>query len=89
MKGFNPMLEVLEIGRAHDTRQADDLLPHLPAFRALFDRLSRETSSMRLSAVTVAFGDLECITQTTIKVRPPVCARVTDFADAPTLVRQT
>jgi len=67
-KGFSPNLQVLEFGHADASRHASDLLPYLPKFRRLFTPLPNKKGSLRLRVASVPLSDVECITQTTLKV---------------------
>lgn len=68
-RGNTPSLQVFAIGPAHIARKPNDLLPCLPAFRPFFSPLPKHKSEMELRATTVALSDVECVTQSQVKVR--------------------
>ena len=63
-----PAVQVVELGSASASRQSSDLLPYLPQFRELFTPLPQKKSEMRFRAAAVPLSDIECITQTALKV---------------------
>jgi len=67
-KGFSPTLQVLEFGHADASRHSSDLLPYLPKFRKHYTSLPSRKGSLRLRVTSVPLNDIECITQTVLKV---------------------
>jgi len=67
-KGFSPTLQVLEFGHADASRRTSDLLPYLPEFRQMFTPLPSRKGLLRLHVASVPLSDVECITQTVLKV---------------------
>lgn len=68
-KGFSPTLQVLEFGHADASRRSSDLLPYLPKFRKFFSSLPSKKQSLRLRVASIPLRDIECITQTVLKVK--------------------
>lgn len=63
-----PAVQVLELRSASLSRHPSDLLPYLPQFRVLFTLLPHKKSELRFRAATIPLSDIECITQTLMKV---------------------
>ncbi|KAI9802911.1 MAG: hypothetical protein M1825_002142 [Sarcosagium campestre] len=61
-----PALRVLEIGPARTKQESSDLLPYLPRFRALFERLPGEHMQLRESRIPM--DELEAVTSTMLKI---------------------
>ena len=70
--GPQPTLKVLEIGDVYAKRSTRDLLPHLPKVRMLFSKLPNEVSRVRWMVTQVLLDDVECLTQTVVKVKGPL-----------------
>jgi len=70
--GPSPSLKVLEIADVDAKRHASDMLPYLPTFRSMFTPLPTEAAHVRSQVAHVMLDDIECVTQTNIKVRGPV-----------------
>lgn len=51
------------------SRQSSDLLPYLPDYRKFFAPLPNRTSNMKLKAAAIPLSDVQCVTQTVVKVR--------------------
>lgn len=68
-RGVTPSLQVFAIGPAHIARKTADLLPYLPAFRSKFSALPMHKSALELRAASISLSDVECLTQTMVKVR--------------------
>lgn len=69
--GANPFLKVLEISHIDGKRATRDLLPYLPGLRQLFSPLPIEASQVKSGVTQVLLDEVECVTQTVIKVRGP------------------
>ena len=67
-KGLAPTIEVLSLGRKNRSREANDLLPFIPKFKAYFSSLPKEVAEMELRTLRVPLSDVDCITRTTVKV---------------------
>ena len=67
-RDVGPSLQVLEIGHTYGTRKDSDLLPYLPEFRKFFASLPNRKSSMKLKAASIPLSDVQCLTQTLVKV---------------------
>lgn len=70
--GPSPFLKVLEISDIDGKRSTRELLPYLPGIRALFSPLPTEASQVKSGVTQVLLDDVECVTQTLIKVRGPI-----------------
>ncbi|KAI9851279.1 MAG: hypothetical protein M1838_004113 [Thelocarpon superellum] len=66
LKGLQPALQVLEIDSGRTKRETSDLLPYLPAFRALFGPPAAE--EMKFKVASVSLTDVECVTRTIVKM---------------------
>jgi antiviral helicase SKI2 len=69
--GPRPHLSVLEISTVDAKRSASDLLPYLPRFRSMFNRLPKKPEEVKSGVTQVELDDVECVTVTAIKVRGP------------------
>lgn len=69
--GALPSLKVLEISDIEVKRSTRDLLPYLPRVRILFSPLPSKVSRVRWNVTMVSLDDVECLTQTVVKVRGP------------------
>ena len=69
--GPNPHLKLLEISDIDAKRSASDLLPYLPNLRMMFAPLPTHASRVKYRISQVLLDDVECVTQTVIKVRGP------------------
>ncbi|PYH77902.1 antiviral helicase [Aspergillus uvarum CBS 121591] len=70
--GATPTIQVLEIGRIGSRRHPSDILPFLPEFRHRFQPLPTRAADMTLKTSKVPLTDLECITNTMIKLGGPI-----------------
>lgn len=70
--GATPSLQVFEIGTLSNKRHPSDILPFLPAFRHLFNPLPTKSSQMTSKVCRVALSDLECVTNTMVKLSGPL-----------------
>lgn len=66
-----PHLNVLEISDIDPQRSTSDLLPYLPCFRIMFTRLPDKPARVRHGITQVLLDDVQCVTQTLVKVRGP------------------
>ncbi len=69
--GAQPSLKVLEISDVDTKRSTRDLLPYLPRVRMLFSPLPNKVSRARWNVTLVSLDDVECLTQTVVKVKGP------------------
>src|ERR1700761_1033672 len=69
-RGNEPTLPVLEIS-ANKKRSPSDLLPYLGEFAHLFAPLPKKFSELSLRVSIVAISDVECVTETIIKLDGP------------------
>ncbi|KAJ5776932.1 hypothetical protein N7520_000178 [Penicillium odoratum] len=67
-----PYLQIYEIGTISSKRHPSDILPFLPIFRPYFQALPPNSASMHLKTIRVPLEDLECVTNTQVKVGGPV-----------------
>ncbi|KAJ5281701.1 hypothetical protein N7478_007073 [Penicillium angulare] len=70
--GAMPCLHVLEIGTVGSKRSPSDILPFVPVFRPHFEALPSSAASMQLKVAKVPLADLECVTNTQVKVGGPI-----------------
>jgi len=68
-RGMGPSIQVLEITQEDRLRQTNDLLPYLPQFRQFFSPLPKHKSDIKFRISAISLNDLQCITQTMLKVR--------------------
>jgi len=68
-RGMGPSIQVLEIAQEDRLRQTNDLLPYLPQFRQFFSPLPQHKSEFKFRITAISLNDLQCITQTILKVR--------------------
>ncbi|EXJ78407.1 hypothetical protein A1O1_08807 [Capronia coronata CBS 617.96] len=66
-----PHLNVLEVSDVDATRSTRDLLPYLPRLRMMFTPLPNQAARVKCGPVQVPLDDVECVTQTIVKVRGP------------------
>ena len=66
-----PYFKVLEITDVDAKRSTRDLLPYLPSVRMLFSPLPNTKSRVRWNVTQVSLDDVECLTQTVVKVTGP------------------
>ncbi|KIW14643.1 hypothetical protein PV08_07427 [Exophiala spinifera] len=66
-----PHLNVLEISEIDPQRSTKDLLPYLPRFRTMFTPLPDKPEKVKQSVIQVLLDDVQCVTQTLVKVRGP------------------
>lgn len=69
--GPNPHLKVLGICDIEAKRSTRDLLPYLPSLRDLFSPLPDRAARVKTEIAQVLLDDVECVTQTVVKVRGP------------------
>ena len=69
--GPQPSLKVLEIFTVDAKRSTRDLLPYLPEVRMMFSPLPNKVSRVGWSVAQVLLDDVECLTQTLVKVKGP------------------
>jgi antiviral helicase SKI2 len=55
-----------------DKRHPSDILPFLPTFRHLFGLLPDRATDMTLKTCRIPLGDVECVTNTLVKVGGPI-----------------
>lgn len=67
-KGLTPTLELLSLGRRNPTRHPSDLLPYLPKFRPLFEKLPTDIAEMELKVLKIPLGDIDTVTKTVIQI---------------------
>jgi antiviral helicase SKI2 len=70
--GGEPTIQVLEIGVLGDKRHPSDILPFLPTFRHLFRPLPTQSADMTLKISRVLLADVECVTNTMVKIGGPI-----------------
>ena len=70
--GASPSVHVLEIGALSSKRQASDILPFLPAYRHLYSPLPTNAADMNLKTSKIPVIDLECVTNTVVKLGGPI-----------------
>ncbi|OJK03667.1 hypothetical protein ASPACDRAFT_111566 [Aspergillus aculeatus ATCC 16872] len=70
--GATPTIQVLEIGRIGSRRHPSDILPFLAEFRHRFQPLPTRAADMTLKNSKIPLTDLECITNTMIKLGGPI-----------------
>ncbi|KEF57691.1 uncharacterized protein A1O9_05609 [Exophiala aquamarina CBS 119918] len=70
--GPSPFLKILEISDIEGKRSTRDLLPYLPGVRNLFSPLPTEASRVKSGVTQVLLDEVECVTQTVVKVRGPI-----------------
>ncbi|PYH47598.1 SKI complex RNA helicase subunit SKI2 [Aspergillus saccharolyticus JOP 1030-1] len=70
--GAAPTIQVLELGRIGSRRHPSDILPFLPRFRPFFQSLPIRAADMTLKTFKIPLTDLECITNTMIKLGGPI-----------------
>ncbi|KAJ9605383.1 Antiviral helicase ski2 [Cladophialophora chaetospira] len=66
--GAERSFKVLEITDVEAKRSTRDLLPYLPRVRMLFSPLPNKVSRVRWNVAHVLLDDVECLTQTVVKV---------------------
>jgi antiviral helicase SKI2 len=69
--GATPSIQVLEIGKLSHRRHPSDILPFLPRFRHLLHPLPTRAADMTLKVCKIPLSDLECVTNTMVKVGGP------------------
>ncbi|KAG2412443.1 hypothetical protein HFD88_010000 [Aspergillus terreus] len=69
--GPTPNIQVLEIGKLGSRRHPSDILPFLPEFRKLMQPLPTRAADMTLKVCKIPLSDLECITNTSVKLSGP------------------
>ncbi|GAQ06728.1 putative ATP-dependent RNA helicase C550.03c [Aspergillus lentulus] len=69
--GASPSIQVLEIGKLSHRRHPSDILPFLPRFRHLLHPLPTRGADMTLKVCKIPLSDLECVTNTMVKVGGP------------------
>ncbi|EXJ82553.1 hypothetical protein A1O3_06366 [Capronia epimyces CBS 606.96] len=69
--GPYPHLTVLEISDPETKRSTRDLLPYLPRLRMMFTPLPDQASQVKCGPTQVSLDDVECVSQTIVKVRGP------------------
>jgi antiviral helicase SKI2 len=62
---------VFEIAEVDAQRSTRDLLPYLPRFRPMFSPLPDRAARVKSGTTQVQLDDVECVTQTVVKVRGP------------------
>jgi antiviral helicase SKI2 len=78
-RGADPVVTVLTISQAKK-RGPSDALPYLSTFAELFAPLESNPKSMKLKVEAIPLTDVECVTETIIKVRPFLLNRLEDYA---------
>ncbi|PKY02851.1 antiviral helicase [Aspergillus campestris IBT 28561] len=69
--GATPNIQVLEIGKLSSKRHPSDILPFLPKFRSMLQSLPTSASDMTLKVFKIPLTDLECVTNTVVKLGGP------------------
>lgn len=72
ISGGDPTIQVLEIGAVSDRRHPSDILPFLPGFRRFFRNLPTSSADMSLKVCRIPLADVECVTNTLVKVTGPI-----------------
>lgn len=70
--GAVPCIQVLEIGTINNKRHPSDILPFLPKMRYFFQQLPPNAPSMHLKSCKIPITDLECVTNTLVKLGGPI-----------------
>ncbi|KAA8650519.1 SKI complex RNA helicase subunit SKI2 [Aspergillus tanneri] len=70
--GSTPNIQVLEIGKLGSKRHPSDILPFLPTFHQLLQRLPSHAADMTLKVQKIPLSDLECVTNTVVKLGGPI-----------------
>ncbi|PWY73715.1 antiviral helicase [Aspergillus heteromorphus CBS 117.55] len=70
--GPSPGIQVLEIGKLGSRRHPSDILPFLPGFKHLLQPLPTRSADMALKSYKVPLMDLECVTNTVVKLGGPI-----------------
>lgn len=70
--GSTPNIQVLEIGKLGSKRHPSDILPFLPKFRNLLQQLPTQSADMNLKVQKIPLTDLECVTNTLVKLGGPI-----------------
>ncbi|OQE32074.1 hypothetical protein PENSTE_c001G00960 [Penicillium steckii] len=70
--GTVPCIQVLEMGTISSKRHPSDILPFLPKFRQFFRELPQNGASMHLKVAKIPLTELECVTNTQVKVTGPI-----------------
>lgn len=70
--GNTPSVQVLEIGTLSSKRHPSDILPFLPGFRHLLQSLPTRAADMTLKTCKVPLLDVECLTNTLVKIGGPI-----------------
>lgn len=70
--GAVPCIQVLEIGTISNKRHPSDILPFLRRMRPFFQQLPPKAPSMHLKTCKIPITDLECVTNTTVKLGGPI-----------------
>lgn len=70
--GTVPCIQVLEMGAISSKRHPSDILPFLPKFRQFFRELPQNGASMHLKVAKIPLTELECVTNTQVKVTGPI-----------------
>lgn len=63
---------MLEVGTISSKRHPSDILPFIEIFRQYFQKLPTTAAEMTLKIVHVPLVDLECVTNTQVKVGGPI-----------------
>jgi antiviral helicase SKI2 len=66
--GLQRFLKALEIVDVDSKRSTRDMLPYIQGVRKMFSPLPSRVSHVRWTITQVPLDDLECITQTVVKV---------------------
>lgn len=70
--GAVPCIQVFEIGTLSSKRHPTDILPFLPMFRPYLQSLPNRVDDMSLRVCKVPLSDLECVTNTQVKITKPM-----------------
>lgn len=65
-------MQVLEIGTVGNKRHPSDILPFLENFRQYFQKLPTSAADMNLKILQIPLTDLECVTNTLVKIGGPI-----------------
>jgi len=72
-RGNEPSISVMEFASGKERRDSD-LLPYLDTFAHFFAPLPNDYSQMNIHFRTVPLSDVECVTETVLKIDQPMKA---------------